>query len=411
MWIFAGFGLIGSVIAFVLSFVPPSQISVGSPADYVWMLIGGTVIAVLIPFIVYAVQAAVLENEGLRFRTVHLGAAEVALPGHRAPFDIVERRSRIRRVPMTLSPSAIGEAVKAGLQAALEVKGGANASYIPYLAGVPSTLCGVCAVTPDGQVFEAGDTRYGFAIESISKGLHARASRSNSRDARRCGRRSARARPDCRSIPSWRWSFMATSRCRRSSTPARSRPRASSRPPAARTAGIKILGCYRSFANAELPLSKEVNDSEQATNLHNRAIAWLLASAGYCYCDPLEALDVYTRQCSVLVTCAELAAMAGTLANRGVNPLSKKAVVRAENVPAILAEMTMEGLYDASGDWAFEVGLPGKSGVGGGIMAVAPGRLAIAAFSPPLDEWGNSVRAQKAVATVAQKLGLNLYAS
>jgi glutaminase len=102
--------------------------------------------------------------------------------------------------------------------------------------------------------------------------------------------------------------------------------------------------------------------------------------------------------------------MAGTLANRGVNPISKKLVIRPENVPAILAEMTMEGLYDASGDWAFEVGLPGKSGVGGGIMAVAPGRLGIAAFSPPLDQWGNSVRAQKAVATVAQKLGLNLYA-
>ena len=173
----------------------------------------------------------------------------------------------------------------------------------------------------------------------------------------------------------------------------------------------QILGCYRAFANAELPLSKEVNDSEQATNLHNRAIAWLLASAGNCFCDPPEALDVYTRQCSVLVTCAELATMAGTLANRGVNPLNRKAVIKPENVPPLLAEMTMEGLYDTSGDWAFEVGLPGKSGVGGGVMAVAPGKLGIAAFSPPLDEFGNSVRAQKAVAAVARALGLNLYSA
>ena len=103
--------------------------------------------------------------------------------------------------------------------------------------------------------------------------------------------------------------------------------------------------------------------------------------------------------------------MAGTLANRGVNPLNRKAVIKPENVPPLLAEMTMEGLYDTSGDWAFEVGLPGKSGVGGGVMAVAPGKLGIAAFSPPLDEFGNSVRAQKAVAAVARALGLNLYSA
>jgi glutaminase len=101
--------------------------------------------------------------------------------------------------------------------------------------------------------------------------------------------------------------------------------------------------------------------------------------------------------------------MGASLANGGVNPATGRRVVQAENVPPILAEMTMEGLYDGSGDWAFEVGLPGKSGVGGGILAVAPGRLSIAAFSPPLDTAGNSVRGQVAVARVAKDLGLNLY--
>ena len=163
------------------------------------------------------------------------------------------------------------------------------------------------------------------------------------------------------------------------------------------------------FAGTLIALSAEINESEQTSNLHNRAIAWLLASGGSCFCEPLEALDVYTRQCSTLVTCAKLAAMAATLANRGVNPQTRISVVKRQNVSRVLAEMVMEGLYDTSGDWAFEVGLPGKSGVGGGIMAVAPGRLGIAAFAPPLDEYGNSVRGQIAVANLAKRLDLNLY--
>jgi glutaminase len=123
----------------------------------------------------------------------------------------------------------------------------------------------------------------------------------------------------------------------------------------------------------------------------------------------MRAVDVYTRQCSTLITAADLAVMGATLAAGGVNPVTKKRVVSPVNVPHILAEMAMEGLYTASGQWAYTVGLPGKSGVGGGILAVAPGKLAIAAFSPPLDEAGNSVRAAAAVANVARALNLNLY--
>lgn len=311
---------------------------------------------------------------------------------------------------MTLDPTAVADAVQRAHRAALAVTGGANAAYIPYLAGVPPTLCGVCAVTPDGKVFQAGDTGYGFAIESISKVFTLALALEQS--GRETVRTKIGARPtglpfnsvialelhdDKPLSPLVNAGAIATA----------SLIRASGR----EDRWDQILACYRAFADAELPLSIEVNESEQATNLHNRAIAWLLASARTCYCDPMEALDVYTRQCSVLVTCAELAVMAATLANRGVNPISRKPVMSAGNVPPLLAEMTMEGLYDASGDWAFEVGLPGKSGVGGGVLAVAPGKLGIAAFAPPLDEVGNSVRAQQAVATVAKTLGLNLYAA
>ncbi len=123
----------------------------------------------------------------------------------------------------------------------------------------------------------------------------------------------------------------------------------------------------------------------------------------------MEACDIYTRQCSTLVSTVDLAVMGATLASGGSNPLTGKPVVARENVPHVLAQMTMEGVYTRSGDWAYNVGLPAKTGVGGGLVAVVPGQLAIAAFSPPLDRVGNSVRAQAAVAQIAHTLGLGLF--
>ena len=141
---------------------------------------------------------------------------------------------------------------------------------------------------------------------------------------------------------------------------------------------------------------------------------WMLRAGtayyGYMYSDPMEATDVYTRQCSVNITAADLATMGATLANGGVNPRTGKQVVQSSNVPKILAEMCMSGLYDSTGDWMYKVGLPGKSGVGGGILAVVPGKLAIGAYSPPLDEFGNSVRGQLAAQALSEQFGLNLFA-
>jgi glutaminase len=127
------------------------------------------------------------------------------------------------------------------------------------------------------------------------------------------------------------------------------------------------------------------------------------------YCDPMEACDVYTLQCSTMVTAVDLAIMGATLANGGVNPVTAKRVIAQANVSHVLAEMTMEGLYTSSGDWAYTVGLPAKSGVGGGLVAVSPGKLALAAYSPPLDKAGNSVRAQAAITQIAHTLGLGLF--
>lgn len=171
----------------------------------------------------------------------------------------------------------------------------------------------------------------------------------------------------------------------------------------------KILDFQRQLMSNQVALSDEVNNSEQTTNFHNRAIAWLLYSAGNMYSDPMDACEVYTRQCSTLVSSLDLATMAATLANNGLIPITKKQVINKKNIPHILAEMTMEGLYDTSGDFAYLVGLPGKSGVGGGLMTVVPGKMGIAVFAPPLDPYGNSVKGFKITKDFCNKMNLCLY--
>jgi glutaminase len=309
---------------------------------------------------------------------------------------------------MTLSTSLIASAVSAAHAAALTVSGGANADYIPYLASVPSGLLGVAVATADGHVFKAGDADYGFAIESISKVFTLALA------MELLGPEAIRQKIGASPTGLPFNSVMALEL--HSGKPLSPLVNAGAIATASLIPGAnadhcwqKILDCQSGFAGKTITLSDEVNTSEQTTNFHNRAIAWLLYSAGTCYSDPMRAVDVYTRQCSTLITAADLAVMGATLAAGGVNPITGKRVASPANVPHILAEMTMEGLYTASGEWAYMVGLPGKSGVGGGVLAVAPGKLAIAAFSPPLDEAGNSVRAAAAVAHVAKALNLNLY--
>jgi glutaminase len=165
------------------------------------------------------------------------------------------------------------------------------------------------------------------------------------------------------------------------------------------------------FAGRELSVNEEVYASESATNLRNQGIAHLLQSYGRVYCDPDEATDVYTRQCSLEVTVHDLAVMAATLANGGVNPVTGERVIGPGVCRRVLAVMATAGLYELSGDWLYEMGVPGKSGVSGGIVTVSPGKGGLATFSPPLDAAGNSVRGQLVTKYLAERLGLNLFAS
>src|SRR6476620_1607741 len=171
----------------------------------------------------------------------------------------------------------------------------------------------------------------------------------------------------------------------------------------------KILDFYSRAAGEKLTLIDEVYQSEAATNAGNKALSMLLAKYERIYSDPFTAVDVYTKQCSVGVNVVQLARMGATSANNGKNPATGEQIIKPENVPHILSTMLMAGLYDGSGGWARHVGLPAKSGVGGGFVAVGPGKGAIAVFAPPLDEAGNSVKAQKVIEYVANKLDFNLF--
>ena len=170
-----------------------------------------------------------------------------------------------------------------------------------------------------------------------------------------------------------------------------------------------LLSWYRQLADAPLEVDPTVYASVRDTGLRNRAIASLLFDYGRLYGDPEAVRDVYNRQSSIDVTTEQLAMMGATLANGGVHPGTGERLLEPDLVAGVLALMTMAGMYDHAGEWAWQVGLPAKSGVGGGIVAVAPGRLSIAAFSPRLDEQGNSVRAQMAIRRVAARLGLGLF--
>lgn len=302
----------------------------------------------------------------------------------------------------------IESALKAGMEAGRAAHGGKNADYIPYLASVDPELFSLAIITADGQVYTEGDCDYAFAIESISKVFTlAMVMEHIGPDAVRDKIGDSPTGLPFNSIialelnndkplsPLVNAGAIATV----SLVPGES----------ADECFEAILQCQCEFAGRDLAMSAEINASEQSTNAHNRAIAWLLESAGACYSDPVRTVDVYTRQCSTLINCKDLATMGATLVAGGINPLTKRQVMDARYVHYILAEMMMEGLYTASGDWAYEVGLPAKSGVGGGILAVMPGQLAIAAFSPRLDEAGNSIRGQAAVKAAAASLGLNLF--
>lgn len=309
---------------------------------------------------------------------------------------------------MAIDVNQIRNAVSEAYEKYAHLKGGKNASYIPYLAKVPEQLVSVAVVTIDGVIVSLGDDQFRFAIESLSKVCTLALAMED------VGPKVVQDKvgADPTGLPFNSVMALELHKGKPLSPLVNAGAMSTVSLVDATSADHRwqrILQMQCALTGGSLQLSDEVNESEQTTNFHNRAIAWLLYAAGAMYADPMEVCDVYTRQCSTLINTVELATVAATLAAKGFNPVTQTQVLRSQNVRHILAEMTMEGLYDSSGDWAYTVGLPGKSGVGGGVMAVSPGKLGIAAFSPPLDQFGNSVRAQKMIAFVARELSLNLY--
>ncbi len=285
---------------------------------------------------------------------------------------------------------------------------GKNADYIPVLAKVNSNLFGIAVVSTDNQVVTAGDVKTAFSIQSIAKVFSlALAMEEQGADKvfEKIGSEpTGRAfnspvavvdMPTHTANPLVNAGAIATVSLISGKTPAEK--------------WNKILGFYGRVAGEKLTLIDEVYKSEAATNTGNKALSYLLAKYDRIYSDPFESVDVYTKECSVGVNALQLAKMGATLANNGMNPATGQQVIKRENVQEILSSMMMAGLYDGSGGWAWHVGLPAKSGVGGGLVAVMPGKGAIAVFAPPLDEAGNSVKGQEVIQYVANRLDLNLF--
>jgi glutaminase len=286
---------------------------------------------------------------------------------------------------------------------------GKNADYIPALAKVPSSLFGIVLVTVDGQVHAVGDVDHRFSIQSISKVFTLAEVLQERGDA---------AVEDSVGVDATGQVFnsiVAVEQYKGHEMNSFVNPGAIATTSmvgggSERAIWKRIIGIHSAFAGEDLEVNEEVYESEADTNQRNQAIGMLMYAYGIIKENPARATDLYTRQCSINVNAKDLGVMAATLANGGTNPVTRKKVVDARHVPGILAVMATAGLYDDSGKWLFRTGLPAKSGVGGGIIAVSPGKFGIAAFSPPLDAAGNSVRAQKAIQDVSNALGGNPYA-
>ena len=287
--------------------------------------------------------------------------------------------------------------------------GGNNADYIPFLAKVPSKLFGISVCLPDGEIVEAGDTDYVFGIESVSKvptAILAMQQYGADTILQKIG-------ADATGLPFN--SIMAILlENDHPSTPlvnAGAITACSMVKPVGNSDGKwkSITDFLAGLCGSPLVLQDELYKSESATNFNNRSIAWLLKNSNRIYDDPDMSLDISPRQCSMGVTARQLSICGGTIANRGVNPVTKKKVFDAELTSKIVAMIASVGFYEHTGDWIFTSGIPAKTGVGGGIVGVLPGVMGIAAFSPKLDGSGNSVRAQNAIKYITNKLGLNLF--
>jgi len=307
-------------------------------------------------------------------------------------------------------PATIDELLLAAFERAETHHEGVVADYIPILAAADPEAFGLCIADVDGGLHEIGDTRIRFSIQSISKAFVY---------ALVCEEFGHEKVLDIVGVNNTGLAFNSVVAIElNDGHPMNPMVNAGALSTTALMPGDNaaqkwdaILTGMSAFAGRPLDVDEIVYDSESATNHRNQAIARLLESYGRITHDPLEVVDVYTRQCAVAVDARDLAVMAATLGDGGVNPLTGARVVSAEVARDALAVLAANGLYERSGEWLFEIGLPAKSGVAGGLATIAPGKVGIGAYAPRLDSAGNSIRGQIATAYLSRALGLNLYAS
>jgi glutaminase len=300
--------------------------------------------------------------------------------------------------------------VSAGYERFRDLDEGSVADYIPALAKASPAAFGVCVVGVQGRVFAIGDAEHEFTIQSISK-LFVFAvvcdTLGPDEARRKLGVNSTglpfdsvmgiELNEDRTMNPMVNAGALATTSLIPGGSPEEKFE--------------YIVTALSVFAGRRLSMDEEVYESEAATNDRNRGIAHLLSGYERLYGDPDVTTDIYTRQCSLRVSARDLAVMGATLADGGVNPLTGERAIAAGCCRRVLAVLATAGLYERSGDWLYDVGLPGKSGVSGGLVTVSPGKGGVGTFSPPLDEAGNSVRGQRMTTYLSERLGLNLFAS
>jgi glutaminase len=284
---------------------------------------------------------------------------------------------------------------------------GKVADYIPELKLADPAWFGICIATPDGHVYEVGDCNQPFTIQSVSKPLTYGLALEQHGEAEVLGKIGVEPSGDA---------FNAISLHPQSGTPLNPLINAGAIAACSLIAGERmedklasILETFSRYAGRQLDIDRTVYQSESDTGHRNRAIGWMLRNFSVIESDPTATLETYFQQCSIRVTCRDLAIMSATLANGGVNPITGQRAIPEKFVANVLSVMATCGMYDASGDWLYRTGLPAKSGVGGGIMAVQPGRLGIAVFSPRLDTQGNSVRGLAVCHALTSELGLHLF--
>ena len=293
-----------------------------------------------------------------------------------------------------------------------DLKEGKNADYIPALAKVNPALYGIALVMADGKVYTAGDIKTEVSIQSISKVFTmAQVIQEQGIDSipKRIGVDATGARFNSIIAIEGVKSVVGTGAPEMNALVNPGAISATSMVTGANADAVwkKIIGIHNDFAGRPLTVLQDVYKSESDSNQRNQAIGALMFAYGYIKTDWRQAVDLYTRQCSIGTNAKDLGVMAATLAAMGKNPVTGKQVMDPAKVPGVLAVMATAGLYDDSGKWLYRTGLPGKSGVGGGLIAVSPGKFGIAVVSPPLDDAGNSVRAQKAIADISNALGGN----